>query len=83
MAKFATANERIFCINLAAHFLIEMNKDEMMEGISYAEYVFGNESEAEKFGQVHKYETSDITEIGKKMAQLPCLGNFRRKVVFT
>ena len=69
MTKFASEKGVPNCINLAAQFLIEFNKEEMMQCIQHAEYVFGNESEAEKFSEVHLFETKETKQIALKLAQ--------------
>jgi len=47
---------QIFAINLSAFWAIEFFKDNMLQVLPYADYVFCNETEAETFGKVHGIE---------------------------
>jgi adenosine kinase len=43
LAKFATENERTFCINLSAPFLSEFFKDRLVAALPHVDVVFGND----------------------------------------
>jgi len=71
VGKHACEKNKLFTMNLSAPFIVEFFKDPMMQAFPYIDILFGNESEAAKFGEVHKFGTSDLTEIAMKAAALP------------
>jgi adenosine kinase len=82
VAKYAFDNKKIFSINLAAPFICQFFHDALMSEMPYADYVFGNESEATAFAETKKWETKDISEIATKIAQLPrAEGSTRERLV--
>jgi len=44
-AKFAHEHKKPFAINLSAVFLVMGHKNEFLEMVKYADFVFGNEDE--------------------------------------
>lgn len=48
-------------MNLSAPFLIEFFKEPMMQCLPYMDFVFSNEDEAAKFGEVHGLEVGYIS----------------------
>ena len=50
IAKESVENNKTFCMNLSAPFLIQFFGDQMSAVMPYADFVFGNESEAEAYG---------------------------------
>ncbi|KAG3105776.1 Adenosine kinase [Phytophthora idaei] len=83
LAKHAKENNKTFLINLSAPFIVEFFKDPLMAAIPYADFVFGNESEAKTLGKVQGWG-EDIKEIALKTAQLEKASGSRcRTVVFT
>ncbi|KAK7112598.1 uncharacterized protein [Littorina saxatilis] len=71
LAKHAKETGKTYCMNLSAPFLCSVFKEPMMKVIPYVDYLFCNESEADEFGKVHEYNTTDRKEIALKMAALP------------
>jgi adenosine kinase len=83
LAEHAHKNNKIFLLNLAAPFVVQFFKDPLMAAMPYADFVFGNESEAKEFGKAHNWG-EDLKEIALKLAQLPKNSGSRcRTVVFT
>jgi len=83
IAKHAAEEGKTFTMNLSAPFLPEFFKDQMAQTMPYCDIVFGNESEAEKYGEVNGYG-SDIETIALKIAAQPKASGTRpRVVVFT
>ncbi|GMF43068.1 unnamed protein product [Phytophthora fragariaefolia] len=83
LAEHAKANNKVFLVNLAAPFIVEFFKEPLMNAIKYADFVFGNESEAKTLGKVQGWG-EDIKEIALKTAQLEKASGVRcRTVVFT
>mmetsp|Transcript_29794 Transcript_29794/g.68378 ORF Transcript_29794/g.68378 Transcript_29794/m.68378 type:complete len:338 (+) Transcript_29794:277-1290(+) len=82
VAKHAVANNKTFCVNMSAPFIIDFFTDALAKAIEYADYVFCNESEAATYGK--KYELGeDLKEIALKVAALPSASKNPRTVIFT
>ncbi|KAH7482428.1 hypothetical protein PRIC1_006814 [Phytophthora ramorum] len=83
LAEHAKANNKVFLINLSAPFIVEFFKDPLMATLPFADFVFGNESEAKTFGKVQGWG-EDVKDIALKTAQLNKASGVRcRTVVFT
>lgn len=82
VAEHALENKKTFCLNLSAPFIIDFFADQMAQAMPYADYLFGNESEAAAYGKKHNLG-EDIKEIALKVAALPKKGDTPRTVVFT
>lgn len=84
VAERAVSNEeKVFCLNLSAEFIVDFFGDQMATAMPYADYVFGNESEAAAYGKKHEMGT-DLKEIALKVAALPKKKESKtRTVIFT
>jgi len=83
VAEHAAANNKTFCLNLSAPFIVDFFGDQMDIAMPFADYLFGNESEAAAFGKKHKLG-DDIKEIALAVAALPKKNESKpRTVVFT
>ncbi|CAI5747026.1 unnamed protein product [Peronospora destructor] len=83
LAEHAKANNKVFLINLSAPFIVEVFKDPLMTAIHFADFVFGNESEAKTLGKVQGWG-DNVQEIALKTALLEKANDSRsRTVVFT
>lgn len=83
VTEHALANKKTFCLNLSAPFLIDFFGDQMAQAMPYADFLFGNESEAAAYGKKHGMG-EDLKEIALKVAALPKKDESRpRTVVFT
>jgi len=83
LANSSVANGKIFCMNLSAPFLIQFFKEQMAQVMPYADFVFGNESEAATYGKENDYG-DDLPTIALKIAAQPkASGVHPRVVVFT
>jgi adenosine kinase len=82
IAKFTSEAGKIFSINVSAQFIVEFFKDNMMRVWPYCEYVFGNEDEVQKFGEVHGLG-NDVIEIAKGMSTMPTSTSRPKKIVVT
>ena len=67
-ARLASEKKKKFGFNLSAFFLIDQFKEEMVELIEHADFVFGNEPEAAHFWKAHNLGTESIMEIAQKIA---------------
>lgn len=90
VSKHAVENEKTYCMNLSAPFLMEVPifKPHLMTLFSRARYVFGNEVEAVTFAKCQEgddwkkeWTVADVPEIAKKMAEME--GEVSRTVVIT
>lgn len=83
VAENAVKENKIFCLNLSAPFIIDFFSEQMDTALPYADFLFGNESEAVAFGKKLNLG-EDIKEIALAAAALPKKNEARpRTVVFT
>jgi len=80
VAKHAAENNKVFCMNLSAPFLIQFFGDQMATMMPYCDFLFGNESEAAVYGEAKGYGT-DIPTIALKIAGQPKASGTRPRVV--
>jgi len=71
VGKYCAANNRTYCLNLSAPFLIQFFKDQMMSVMPYADIVFGNETEAATFADAFNLGTTDVKKIALAISMLP------------
>uniref|UniRef100_A0A131XX10 Adenosine kinase n=1 Tax=Ixodes ricinus TaxID=34613 RepID=A0A131XX10_IXORI len=84
VAKHACSKGKTFCMNLSAPFLCRIFKEQMMQAFPYIDILFGNETEAREFADVHNLGTTDTVEIAKLISKFPKeSGHFERMVVIT
>ncbi|XP_014253057.1 adenosine kinase 2 isoform X2 [Cimex lectularius] len=81
LAHLTHKREKMFLLNLSAPFLATHFKNQMMQVFPYVDIVFGNETEALAFANAHNFETEDVKNIAKKMAELPKQNQNRERVV--
>jgi adenosine kinase len=79
--KYCAANNRTYCLNLSAPFLIQFFKDQMMSVMPYADIVFGNETEAATFAETFSLGTTDIKKIALAISMLPKENGSRGRTV--
>lgn len=82
VAEHALANDKTFCLNLSAPFIIDFFGDQVATAMEYADFLFCNESEAETYAKKHDLG-EDLKEVALKVAALPKKGKKSRTVVFT
>lgn len=83
VAEHAVANKKTFCLNLSAPFIVDFFGDQLATAMPYADFLFGNESEAAAFGKKHNMG-DDLKEVALAVAALPKKDDSRpRTVVFT
>lgn len=71
-----------YAINLSAPFLCQFFKTQMLEVMPYADFVFGNESEAAAFAEANGYPAGlSIADIAKRIAALPKANAAKPRVV--
>merc|ERR1711957_422409 len=83
VADHAVANNKTFCLNLSAPFIVDFFGDQMATAMEYADFLFGNESEAAAYGAKHGMG-DDLKKIALAVAALPKKNESKpRTVVFT
>jgi len=84
VAQHCAENNKTYCLNLSAPFLIQFFKDQMMSVMPYADIVFGNETEALTYAETFNLGTKDISKIAQAISMLPKEnGSKGRMVVIT
>ncbi|NWH93606.1 ADK kinase, partial [Aegithalos caudatus] len=81
VAAQASANNKIFSLNLSAPFISQFYKEPMMKVMPYVDVLFGNETEAASFAREQGFETEDIKEIARKTQALPKVNTKRQRIV--
>ncbi|XP_075872348.1 adenosine kinase b isoform X1 [Nelusetta ayraudi] len=82
VAKHASENDKIFCMNLSAPFISQFFKEPLMKVMPYVDILFGNETEAATFAkELLGFESDDIGEIARKAQNLPKENAKRQRVV--
>lgn len=83
VCKAIVDENKIYCLNLSAPFIVQFFGDQLASAMVYADFVFANESEAAIYGEVKGYG-SDLPTIALKIAAQPKASGCRpRTVVFT
>eukprot|EP00249_Psilotum_nudum_P021948 c28311_g1_i5 orf=764-1954(-) len=84
VAKHAAEKGKVFGMNLAVTFICEFYTQPLLEALAYADYIFGNETEARTFAKVQGWGTEDVEEIALKISALPkACGTHKRITVIT
>lgn len=83
VAEHAVAENKTVCINLSAPFIVDFFADQLATALEYADFLFGNESEAAAFAAKHQLG-DDLKEVALKVAAMPKKNDKRKRmVVFT
>jgi len=82
VAEHAVANDKTFCLNLSAPFIVDFFGDQLSTAMEYADFLFGNESEAAAYGKKNGMG-EDLEKIALAVAALPKKSGKPRTVVFT
>lgn len=84
VAEHACEKGKVFSMNLSAPFLCRLFKEQMMQAFPYIDILFGNETEAREFADVHNLGTTDVATIAKLVSKFPKKNTAtERMVVFT
>ncbi|KAL5546153.1 hypothetical protein UlMin_005840 [Ulmus minor] len=76
----AVANNRVFSVNLSSPVICEFYKEVLDRFLPYADFVFGNETEARTFSRVNAWETDQVDEIALKISQWPKASGTRKRI---
>merc|ERR1719427_2352098 len=80
-AEAAMNTNALYCLNLAAPFIITAFKDPLAKVIEHADFVFGNEDEAKVYGETHKLLDTAPSAVCKHLAMLPSKKGMRTAVI--
>jgi adenosine kinase len=84
VGKHAAEAGKTFMLNLSAPFLSQFFSEPMHRVMPFADFVFGNESEAKAYGDNHGMVGASVEEVALKIASLPkASGSLPRTVVIT
>lgn len=81
--KHAAEHNKIYALNLSAPFLCQFFKEQLASVLPYADFVFGNESEAAAFAEANGFAGATIPEIATRIAALPKVSPRPRVVIIT
>jgi adenosine kinase len=81
VANHAKDNNKVFCMNLSAPFITQFFTDPLMAALPFCDFVFGNESEAEAFGQKFELSDTSVEAVALHIANLPKENKERPRVV--
>lgn len=81
VAKHCAEQNKYFMMNLSAPFISMVFKDQLLSVLPYVDILFGNENEGEALSQAMDFGTKDLTEIARKLANLPKENKKRDRVV--
>jgi len=84
-AKKTLETGAFYCLNLSAPFLMQVPpfKAVLTEMISYTDFLFCNETEAQTWAECEGWDTTDIAFIATRLSLIPSLKTRKRTVVVT
>ena len=82
VAEHALANNKVFCLNLSAPFIVDFFGDQLATAMAYADFLFGNESEAAAYATKHGLG-DDLHQVALAVSQMEKKGTRKRTVIFT
>jgi adenosine kinase len=71
VGKHAAESGKVYMLNLSAPFVCQFFKDPMHRVLPFADFVFGNESEARAYGDANDMPGLTLEEIALRIAALP------------
>merc|ERR1711918_202238 len=79
----AMKNGSTYCLNLSAPFLMQVPpfKAVFVSAIPYADYLFGNETEARTWAETEGWGTEDVSFIATRLSLIPSQKGVSRRVV--
>jgi adenosine kinase len=82
VAEDFVAKNKTVCLNLSAPFIVDFFGDQLATALEYADFLFGNESEAAAYATKHGLG-DDLSKVALAVAAGPKKGSRPRTVVFT
>ncbi|KAH9258126.1 hypothetical protein BASA81_003689 [Batrachochytrium salamandrivorans] len=82
VAQRACNENKVYCLNFAAPFICEFFHQQLVELLPFADFVFGNESEAQAFATKAGWANpTDMAQVAANVAKLPKQNGSRGRVV--
>ena len=81
VAEHAAAQNKTLCMNLSAPFIPQFFKEPLMAALPYVDILFGNESEAQAFGEAMEYEDTASEAVAVKIANFAKKNTARPRMV--
>ena len=82
VGKHAAESGKVYMLNLSAPFICQFFKDPMHRVLPYADFVFGNESEAAAYGEANGLPAgASVADVALAIAALPKASGTRARVV--
>lgn len=79
--KIAAEGGALYAMNLSAPFLCQFFKAQMHAVLPYADFVFGNESEAAAYAEANGFGGAPVVEVARRIAELPKAAAARPRTV--
>lgn len=70
VAEHAAKENKLFSLNLSAPFISTIFTERLDKTLPYVDLLFGNEQEVEAYASAHKWDTTDIVEIAKRLSTI-------------
>ena len=80
-AVAAARGAKVYAMNLSAPFLCAFFKEQMHAVLPYADFVFGNESEAAAFAEANGFAGASVADVALRIAALPKASGARARAV--
>lgn len=80
IAEHVNKNNKVLAINLAAPFICQFFKQPLLAALEYTDFVFGNESEAEAFGEANELDDKSPKGVVKYLSQYKSQRQGRKRV---
>eukprot|EP00457_Paulinella_chromatophora_P005091 gb/GEZN01005105.1/.p1 GENE.gb/GEZN01005105.1/~~gb/GEZN01005105.1/.p1 ORF type:complete len:568 (+),score=66.68 gb/GEZN01005105.1/:67-1770(+) len=80
VAKHSHEKKKTFCMNLSAPFICQFFKLPQLEALPFVDIIFGNEAEAEAFGQANELEDHSPIAVAKYLANMPKVNSDKPRI---
>lgn len=80
IGKYCAENDKPFGYNLSAIFLLQFFKDQLMEALSYSDYIFANEDEADAFAKAMDQEGATRTQVAEMLVKATKVNSKRTRM---
>jgi adenosine kinase len=81
VGKHCADNNKVFCMNLSAPFIVQFFDKPLADAIPFVDYMFGNESEAAAFGEKNGLKDQSVEAVALHISQMAKTNSKRKRVV--